>query len=128
MMQPAFTLSLSFYQAAQLVEICTAYREFAWHELEPSPGRNQIMKAVQAIQGRISDLRRRTTVEPLLLTLNEDEKRALRSMLLTLMEASKAEAPSDERTYLLGCLASLRAFIERASSPGANLYTMKEDV
>lgn len=113
MMHTAFTLSLSRSLATQFVETCAAYREFAWHALEPSPERNQSMKAVQAIQGRVSELRR-SAAEPLLFTINEQERQVLRQMIEILMRAYAAGARGDERTSQLGCLASLRILIERA--------------
>lgn len=113
MTHTAFTLSLSRSLATQFAEMCAAYREFAWRMLEPSPERNQSMKAVQAIQGRVSELRR-SAADPLLFTINEEERQALRQMIETLMRVYAAGARSDERTSQLGCLASLRVLIERA--------------
>jgi hypothetical protein len=108
------TLTLSASQVAQLVECCAAYRAYAWRELPPSAERNQTMKAVQAVQGRLSAWRDAVATEPLLLSLQEEEKQALRQMTLLLMQVAGAQAPSGKRTQMLGELASLRQALERA--------------
>jgi hypothetical protein len=108
------TLALSASQAAQLAECCAAYRAYAWRELPPSAERNQTMKAVQAVQGRLSAWRAAVATEPLRLAVSEEEKQALRQMTLLLMQVAGAQAPSEKRTQMLGELAGLRQVLERA--------------
>ena len=70
------------------------------------------MKAGQAVQGRVSE-QRTGGVEPLWLTITEDERNALRVILSTLMQVYGAEPASNERNQALGDLATLRVLLER---------------
>ena len=70
------------------------------------------MKAGQAIQGRVSQ-QHTGGVEPLWLTITEEERSALRVILRTLIQIYGAEPASRERNQALGDLATLRVLLER---------------
>ncbi len=109
----ALTLHLGQAHAEQLAGMCAAYRTHAWHALEPTPERNQTMRAIQAVQGRLSQACAQRT-ETLHLTLCAEEKQALRQMMCVLMQARGAEPASEERNQALGELAVLRMVLEQA--------------
>lgn len=50
-MERTFFLALDPSQADQLSRWCARYRSYAWHHLEPTPERNQVMKVAQAVRG-----------------------------------------------------------------------------
>ena len=72
MMDASHTLPLSQSQAEQLAQACATFRSYAWQQLDPSEERNRLMKAGQAVQGRVSE-QHTGGVEPLWLTITEDE-------------------------------------------------------
>jgi hypothetical protein len=114
MMHADFLLLLNPTQAAQLSQVCVAYRSYAWQALSPSAERNQTMRAAQAIQGRVSELRA-AGKEPLSFAMTEEERQAVRSMVSTLMQAYAAEPATVERNRLLGNLVLVRTLLERGS-------------
>lgn len=114
MMDASHTLPLSQSQAEHLASACATFRSYAWQQLDPSEERNHIMKAGQAVQGKLSDLRAEGA-DPLWLTITEDERSALRVILSTLMQVYGAEPASSERNQVLGNLAALRVVLERGS-------------
>lgn len=106
------TLRLTPAQMAQLLEACAAYRAYAWQVLPPTPERNQTLKGVQAVQGRLAAVQGQAE-EPAEMSIDEQERQALRLMLRTLMLAWGADVPSQERTHRLAELAQVRLLIER---------------
>jgi len=116
MIPTTLTLHLDASQAAQLAGACAAYRAFAWQHVPPSPERNQLLKAAQAVQGRLCALPARSG-HLLQLMMSEEERQALRRIILTLMHLQGAAAPREERIHTLGNLASLRMLIERIGRP-----------
>jgi hypothetical protein len=114
MMHTDCTFLLSSMQAAQLSQVCVAYRSYAWQVLSPSAERNQIMRAAQAVQGRLAELRA-AGGEPLSFSMTEEERQAVRSMVSTLMQAYAAEPATVERNRLLGDLVLVRTLLERGS-------------
>lgn len=119
-MDAALTLHLSAAQATQLTGFCAAYRTYAWRALPPTPERNQMMKALQAVQGRLAQALPEGA-EQLRLTACEEEKQALRQMVRVLMDVARFEAPSEERIRKLGELAGVRLLIERTCRPTQTL-------
>lgn len=125
-MERTFFLSLDPSQADQLSWWCARYRSYAWQHLEPTPERNQVMKVAQAVQGRISALRS-GGAEARWLMISADEKQALRHLISTLIQASGAEAASEDRNRVLGELASLRIRIERMAHQTESLETERRE-
>jgi len=116
MMDVSHTLPLSQSQAEYLAQACATFRSYAWQQLDPSEERNRLMKAGQAMQGKLSDLRA-GGAEPLWLTITEDERSALRVILRTLIQVYGAEPASPERNQALEKLATLRILFERVHRP-----------
>ncbi len=112
MMDTSHTLPLSQPQAEQLAQACAIFRSYAWQQLDPSEERNRLMKAGQSVQGRVSQ-QHTGGVEPLWLTITEDERSSLRVILSTLMQVYGTEPASSTRNQTLGDLATLRVLLER---------------
>ena len=113
MTHAVLTLHVSQSQAEQLAGMCATYRAYAWGVLEPTAERNQTMRTVQAVQGRISQARApgAATVQ---VVLCEEERQALRQMLSVLMRMHGKQIPSEQRNQVLGELAGLRMVLEQA--------------
>lgn len=116
-MQAALTLSLSAAQVGQLCGYCAAYRAHAWRELAPTAERNQIMKATQAVQGRLVAWSSEKRTEPLLLAVTAEEKQALRHIVCVLMQVHGTDLPSEERAQALGELAICLQMLGHTSRP-----------
>jgi hypothetical protein len=112
MMPTPLILRLHERQAGQLVAACAAYRKHALQSLPPSPERNQTMRAVQAVEGRLLAFRAQTQTE-VALPVSQEEGSALRQIMSTLTHAYGAEPPSEKRLQTLGDLAALRLLVER---------------
>jgi hypothetical protein len=106
------TLRLTLAQRTRLGEACAAYRSYAWQALPPTPERNQTLKGVQAVQGRLAAMQDQTQ-EAAEMHMDEQEREALRRMLRALMQAWGADVPSPQRTQRLAELAQVRLLIER---------------
>lgn len=119
MMPTTPVLRLSREQAEQLATYCSLYRAYMWRTMSPSPERNQTLRAIQSLQGRLmackGQERERVTV-----LVTTEEGNGLRQMLTKLLELYRTELPSSERTQVLGELAALRGLVERALRPSGN--------
>lgn len=113
MTQTTPVLRLSREQAEHLTTYCSLYRAYMWRTMSPSPERNQTLRAIQSLHGRLmackGQERERVTI---LVTTKEGS--GLRQMLTKLLELYGTEPPSPERTQVLGELAALRGLVERA--------------
>ena len=114
MINAALTLLLSLAQATRLASYCADYRAYAWRSLPPTTERNQTMKALQAVQGRLSQARA-TGGETLWLITDEEEKQALRHMVCILIRLKGTEAATPERNRVLGELTGTRILLERTA-------------
>jgi hypothetical protein len=107
---------LSHTQAEQLLQVCAAYRSYAWQRLDPCEERNRIMKAVQSVQGRLAEWSAGGG-EPGWFALTEEERNILRLILGTLLQVYGAEAASADRNQALAALATIRVLVERGCQP-----------
>lgn len=112
MMQTGPILHLNRHQAAQLAAHCSAYRSYLWRCLLPSSERNQALRSIQGLQGRLEQLQEQGRAD-LALLLSMEEGTTLKQLFLILMQQYGTEPPSAERTQKLGELASLRLLVER---------------
>lgn len=112
MMQTGPILRLNRQQIIQLAAHCSAYRSYLWHCLMPSPERNQALRHIQALQGRLEQLQEEQQAN-LALSLSMEEGTTLKQLFLILMQQYGTESPSAERTQKLGELAGLRLLVER---------------
>lgn len=106
MTHEALVLSLNAAQVDQVVSYCVAYRAHAWREIAPTAERNQTLRAVQAVQGRLTAWRAERRTEPLRFAVCEEERQALRQMIGVLMQISSTQASVDGCTPAFGGLAN----------------------
>jgi hypothetical protein len=111
-MYAAPMLRLSQQQVSQLLASCTLYRSHIWRTLPPSPERNQLLRMIQSVQGRLLAGQEQAIGE-FTLVINQEEGRALRQMLTTALALYGQEPPSQQRTQCLGDVAGLRLMLEQ---------------
>jgi hypothetical protein len=111
-MYAAPMLCLSQQQVSQLLASCTLYRSHIWRTLPPSPERNQVLRLIQSVQGRLMAGQEQTRGE-FTLVINQEEGRALRQMLTTVLAIYGQEPASQQRTQRLGDVAGLRLLLEQ---------------
>lgn len=112
MMRTGSVLHLNRQQGTQLAAYCSAYRSYLWHCLLPSPERNQALRSIQGVQGRLEQLQEQGQAH-LALPLSMEEGTTLKQLFIILMQQYGNAPPSAERNQKLGELGSLRVLIER---------------
>ncbi|HEU5382872.1 MAG TPA: hypothetical protein VFV38_46285 [Ktedonobacteraceae bacterium] len=93
MMHTAPVLRLSLAQVAQLIGYCTAYRSFLWQHAMPMPARNQMIRSLQALQGRLERAQEQGQVVP----ITGEEKHTLQQLLSGLIQMYGSAFPSEQR-------------------------------
>lgn len=73
-------LYLKPQQAVQLINSCVAYRSSLWQFAPPTPERNQVLRGIQTLLGRLEKMREQEQAE-VVLSLVGEEKSALRHLL-----------------------------------------------
>jgi hypothetical protein len=112
MMHTAPVLRLNAAQVAQLIGYCTTYRSFLWRSALPTLERNQMLRSLQALQGRLEKAREHAQVEIALL-LTREEQHTLKQLLSGLIQMYGNAPPSEQRNQALGELAACRLAIQR---------------
>src|SRR5215469_8139677 len=80
MMSPTVSLlRLTRLQVEQLTTHCTTYRSYLWRSLIPTPERNQTLRAIQALQGRLEKVKGQESADTAL-SLTAEEKNTLRQL------------------------------------------------
>jgi hypothetical protein len=118
MMSTAPPLSLSRDQARRLQTSLQTYRHYAFASLAPSTGRNQTLRALQALQGRLIEAMDQQTAR-LQLILTAEEMVALKAVIMELLTFYARQPESAERVATLGDLATLRSSLKGLSGEGA---------
>src|SRR5215469_9281712 len=98
-------LRLTRLQVGQLTTHCTTYRSYLWRSLIPTPQRNQTLRAIQALQGRLEKVKEQTQAD---ITLTAEEKSTIKQLLSGMTQLYGAAPPSDQRSQQLAELATLR--------------------
>lgn len=114
MMQEVLVLSLNTAQVDQLVGYCATYRTHAWREIAPTAERNQTLRAVQAVQGRLTAWRAERRTEPLRFAISEEERQALRQMINVLMQVTSVHVSVENRAHAFSNLASWLSMLKVA--------------
>lgn len=110
MIQNAPALRLNQHQIAQLMVHLTAYRSYLWQCVMPTPERNQTIRTIQAMQGRLELEQGQAEI---ILALTGEEGSTLKQVLSGLIHLHGTAQPSEQRTQTLGELAGLRLLVER---------------
>lgn len=105
-------LRLGSHHLAQLSATCTVYRSYVWQHVMPSPERNQVVRHVQALQGR---LKKALTQEPAetALSLTEEEVCTLKHLFFGVTQYYAATPASERRIQQLAEVTALRVLVER---------------
>jgi hypothetical protein len=105
-------------QATQLINACVAYRSSLWQFAMPTPERNQVLRGIQTLLGRLEKMREQEQAE-IVLSLAGEEKSALRHLLNDF-------APFYEDAQQRPEIAELRVRLERAFSQAQTFSNRQE--
>jgi hypothetical protein len=106
-------LRITRAQLAHLLTFCGNYRASLWQVVPPSPERNQTLRVIQVLLGRMERTRELGLAE-VDLCLNAEESQVVRQLLWALMQQCRAEEPGEARNQRLAELVMLRLLVERA--------------
>ena len=112
MRQTGPLLCLSRQQGTQLSAHCSAYRSYLWRCLLPSPERNQALRSIQALQGRLEQVQEQGQAD-LAFFLSVEEGIILQQLFTVLMQQYGTMPPSEQRAKTLGEFVGLRLLVER---------------
>lgn len=110
MMGTVPVLRLSRDQFAQLTAHLSAYRSYLWQSIMPTPERNQTIRSIQAMQGRLEQEQGKADIA---LCLTAEEASALKQLFSGLIQLYGTAPPSEQRMQTLAELTSLRLLVER---------------
>lgn len=111
-METVSVLRVDQQQATQLMTHLTAYRSYLWQAMLPTPERNQLIRSIQAFQGRLDPLQVQRQ-EKVAIALNKEERSTLRQILGELMKLYGATAAPARSNPTLSEVAGLHLLIER---------------
>lgn len=112
MMSTAPPLSLTQAQASRLQAYLQMYRRYAFTSLMPSIERNNTLRILQAMQGKLIDgMNQKGTLLYFLLT--PEEMSILKAIIAELLLLSAREPASAERNATLTDLAALKGTLKR---------------
>lgn len=103
------TMHLTPFQVEQLLGYCATYRSYLWQCLAPAPERNQLIRTIQMVQGRLEKAQEQGQE----VTFAGAEYTTVRQVLSGLTQAYGHAPPSERRTWQLGVLAAFRRQIEQ---------------
>lgn len=106
-------LRLNQQQVTQLLTHLTAYCSYLWQAVLPTPERNQVIRTIQALQGRLEPLQAQGQ-EQGAITLNREEGSTLKQMLGELMKHYGAVAARGRENPTLSEIAGLHLLLERS--------------
>lgn len=104
-------LRLGPHQWGQLIAYGVVYRSYLWQQVLPTPERNQEVRRMQALLGRL-----KTAVQGQAdgaLYLDDEEVSTLKQLFAGVMRYYAAEPASARRIQQLAELTTLRVFVER---------------
>ena len=111
MINTAPSLTLTREQATRLQAYLQTYRCYAFAALLPSIDRNNILRLLQAMQGRLIDvIDQKTTLFRLVLTL--EEMTALKTITAELLLLYAQGPINDQRSAILADLAALKVSLK----------------
>jgi hypothetical protein len=113
MMETVSVLRLNQPHVRQLMTHLTAYRSYLWQAVLPTPERNQVIRTIQALQGRLEPLQA-SGQEQGTIFVSKEEGTALKQMLGELMRYYGATAARDRENPTLSEIAGLHVLVERS--------------
>jgi hypothetical protein len=115
MMHTAPVLRLTPVQIGQLSGSCAQYRSYLWQYTMPTPERNQMIRSLQAFQGRLEQAQEQAQAGITLLITTE-EKHMLKQLFTGLTQYYENAPPSEQRNQALGEITECRLAIQRMIS------------
>jgi hypothetical protein len=115
MMETAPVLRLNPAHVAQLIGYCTAYRSYLWQSTMPTPERNQMIRGLQMLQGRLEKAQEQVQAG-INLPVTTEEKHTLTQLLGGLVQCCCNAPPSEQRNQALGEITECRLAIQRMLS------------
>jgi hypothetical protein len=113
MMETVSVLRLNGQQVMQLMTYLAAYRSYLWQAVLPTPERNQVIRTIQAFQGRLEPLQA-SGQEQGTIVFSKEEGTALKQLLGELMRHYGASAARDRENPTLSEIAGLHVLVERS--------------
>lgn len=111
-METVSVLRLNQQQATQLITYLTAYRSYLWQAVLPTPERNQMIRTIQALQGRLEPFQAGGQ-EQGTIPVSREEGSALKQLLGELMKHYGATASPARPNQTLSEIAGLHLLVER---------------
>lgn len=111
-METISALRMNQQQATQLLTHLTAYRSYLWQTMLPTPERNQLIRSIQALQGRLEPLQAQRQ-EQVTIALSKEERSTLKQVLGELMKLYGTAAAPDRPNRTLSEVAGLNLLVER---------------
>lgn len=111
-METSPVLCLNPAQVVQLVGYCTAYRSYLWQSSLPTPERNQMIRNVQALQGKLEKAQEQAQAG-IILSVTTEEKHTLKQLLSGLIQLYGNTPPSEQRNQALGEVTECLLAIQR---------------
>jgi hypothetical protein len=112
MMETALILRLNPAQVAQLIGYHTEYRSYLWQSAMPTPERNQMLRSLQAFQGRLEKAQEQAQAG-ITLPITAEEKRTLQQLFSGLVQCYGHAPPSEQRNQTLAQLTECRLAIQQ---------------
>ncbi|HEU5377871.1 MAG TPA: hypothetical protein VFV38_20800 [Ktedonobacteraceae bacterium] len=113
MMETVSVLRLNQQQVTQLMTHLVAYRSYLWQAVLPTPERNQMIRTIQALQGRLEPLQAQGQVQGAI-TVSREEGSTLKQVLGELMKHYGAAASPARPNQTLSEIAGLHLLVERS--------------
>lgn len=104
-------LRLTHQHLAQLIAYCVVYRSYLWQYVMPTPERNQAMRGIQALQGRLEKACEQGQAE-IALSVTKEEKCTIKQLFTGVTQFYGAAPSSEPRTRQLAELTTLRVLVE----------------
>jgi hypothetical protein len=99
-------------QGTRLVSYIQAYRRYAWEYQAPSVPRNEMIRAVQSVQGKLMSGMDQPYAS-FALQLTGEELAAIHRMVQELLIIHGMQPANQDRNGILADLATLRAYLAR---------------
>ena len=106
-------LRLSQCQLGQLIGYCTEYRAYLWQQVTPTPMRNQVVREIQALQGRLEKGYIYAQAESIVLPITGEEQGTVKQLFSSLTQYYAAAPACEQRIRQLAELTLLRGVVER---------------
>ena len=111
-METISVLRMNQQQTTQLMTHLTAYRSYLWQTMLPTPERNQLIRSIQALQGRLEPLQVQRQ-EQVMIALSKEERSTLKQVLGELMKLYGTAAAPARPNPTLSEVAGLYLLVER---------------